>query len=401
MTKTRILSCLLAIVVLVLLAIGILVIYSTTYAVASRFFLNNQLKWVLISSIAVLIIIFVPLPVLSRLSKLALIGVLLPLAYLALAGIISMVIEKVTGRQDVHVLPFALTSHGACRWLSVGGFTIQPSEFTKPVLILFLSTYYGMRETHVVKSFREGFLLPACVVGLTLLLILLGRSLSVTLISGAVAASIMYLAGVRLRYMLTAGLLCAMLCCCSVVFMPYRMKRINNFIVKHFSHTALAEEKKETANNEQLDSAQIAIGSGGLHGLGFGQGRLKHKSIPEARTDFILAVVGEEFGFVGLFVCILLFLAFMFLCFAIAQTCRDRQSMLICLGVGVLVPMQAMLNLGVISGVLPTTGIPVPFISYGGSSLLAIMGSVALVFNVCHQNFLAQRNAIVAAGDAN
>lgn len=389
MQKTRILSISLAMTVLLLLMIGILAIYSTTYSVDSNSYLIKQGIWVAAGLVMTIIVGIMPMDYLSKWSKCIFLAVAICLLYLMLANACNEIAIRVFKLNDgvAGLIPLAQFRKGACRWIGAGPITIQPSEFAKFAIILFLSTYYGMRDIQKIESFREGFMIPGFVSFIMLALILLGRSLSNTIITGSIVFMIMFLAGVKLRYLSASFFLALILALLCILYTPYRRQRIFNYIAHNKTETIQTKEKNK-ADNFQLNRSVCAIGAGGVAGTGIGGGRLKHKSIPESRTDFIFAVVGEELGFLGMIAGIALYLAFMLLSFAIAKQCRDRRGTLICMAVGYFVPFQAMFNLGVICGLFPTTGVTAPLVSYGGSSIVSVMLCIGLVFNVCRQNHL-------------
>ncbi|MBR0458189.1 MAG: FtsW/RodA/SpoVE family cell cycle protein [Victivallales bacterium] len=389
MSKDRFYSIALAIDVLLLLMMGITAIYSTTYAVANNHFLSHQIAWVILGGAMTTLLAVIPLEFLSRVSKYILIAIGVVLAYLALANIGSLMAERFLHVKIAGAFPFAQVRNGACRWLTFAGITIQPAEFAKFALILFLSSYYGTRDSKAIASAYEGFWVPAGASAVILCLILAGRSFSNTLVTGLVVGILMYLAGVRYRWLLFV-LLCGLVFGAAVILAtPFRRQRILNYLQRDKESVELVNSGPKVDNYQQ-DRSRSAIGSGGVTGYGIAKGRLKHKSIPESRTDFIFAVIGEEAGFLGMMAGILLYLVFMLLCSLIAQQCRDRQGMLICLTIGFYLPLQAMLNLGVVSGLLPVTGVTAPLVSYGGSSILSVMFCIGLVFNICHRN--AQMN---------
>lgn len=394
MQKIRILSTLLALVVVLLLSLGVIAIYSTTYCKDGDYYLYRQLMWVLVGAVMAVVTALLPMDFLSKYSKLIFFSVLIVLAYLAFANTCCMIVYKLARVSITRYFPFFTVRNGACRWLKLGPFLCQPSEFAKFAVILFLATYYGTRDIGRVESFREGFLIPFLLVGVLLSCILLGRSLSNTLITCSVAILLMFLAGVKGRYLITAAMLCLVLGVACVMLKPYRRQRILNYISKQQVEQEVVINAKKT-NNDQLDASLCALGTGGITGQGFGNGRLKHRNIPESKTDFIGAVIGEELGFIGIASCILLYLAFMALAFGISRLARDRRSALLCMGVGFYIPFQAMLNLGVICGMLPTTGVTAPLVSYGGSSIVSVMLCIGLVFNVCRQVYNDEMKDVV------
>lgn len=379
MFKLRLHTLLLLLNVVCLLCMGTMAIYSTTYTTDDNYYLTHQLMWIGVGIIAASVVALTPMEYLSKVSKLMLMGITLFLVYLVAATYL----RKIFGA-GVR-LPLVVYAKGASRWIGYGGISVQPSEFAKFALILFLSTYYGTRDIQKIEDTKEGLVMPLLVCLVVMSMIVLGKALSNTILCGVIVFSIMFISGVKLRKLLSAIVIigfCALLC---IAAEPYRMKRITNFI----SHRQTEVEwttAPRSDDNHQLERSICAIGSGGMFGLGMGRGRLKNKAIPESKTDFIFAVIGEEYGFAGVFAGISLYMLFMVLCFLIGNQCRERRGMLICMSVGLYVAAQAGLNLAVICGLAPTTGVTAPLVSYGGSSIVSVMMCVGLVFNVSRQN---------------
>ncbi len=375
--------------VILLLLLGILAIYSTTYATSENEFLYRQLTWILLGLFSAAALSMFPQRFLSKYSKLILLLVFLPLTYLTVASLSIGILSKLTGMTGTSLaryMPMVVYSKGAARWLRLGAMTIQPSEFGKFAIILFLCTYYGMRDTMKIESLKEGFLIPLCYSAVLLVLIFLGKSMSNTIITATIVFSIMFLAGVRMKYLAFSAFLGIILVVLGISFSSYRRQRIINYIYKDQQvKTSTTGEIK--ADNHQLLRSICALGSGGLTGMGLGKGRLKNSRIPESQTDFIFAVIGEEFGFLGILFGLGLYLAFTLLAFKISRQCPNRQGALITMAVGIYILFQALYNLCVVCGLGPTTGVTAPLVSYGGSSIISVMMCVGLVLNICRSNY--------------
>lgn len=385
----RITSTLFVLAASALLLMGLTAIYSTTYAASNNSFLFKQLMWIMLGLLAGGCIALLPPETVAKYSKYVFLLVLLPLAYLSFASQSIALIHKVTGIGEKSLsafFPLVVYSKGAARWLRLGGFTLQPAEFGKFAIILVLSTYYGMRDTIKIESLREGFLIPGLAAAVLLALIFLGKSFSNTLITATTVLVIMFVAGVRLKYIIPTLLIVCMLGCCGIGFSSYRRQRIINFIYKDTNEENATTGKKK-ADNHQLKRAICAIGSGGMTGLGLGKGRLKNQYIPESNTDFIFAVIGEEFGFLGVMFGVSMYMLLMLMSFMTAMQCRDRRGVLTAIAVGFIIPFQAMYNLCVVCGIMPTTGVTAPLVSYGGSSIISMMLCIGLVLNVCRCNY--------------
>ena len=261
---------------------------------------------------------------------------------------------------------------GSFRWLQVGFVSVQPSEFAKPAVILFLADYFGRRARHVAE-FRRGFLRPMLAAGSILGLIFLGKDLSVTVITGTVVFVLAFVAGVRLRYLTllaAAGLILVLL---ALQSSPERMRRLTVY---------RAPEEAQHREGYQLWNSQLALGSGGWTGLGFTRSRMKQFYLPEAHTDFIVAIVGEELGYLAVASLILTYCLLLATTVWIAVLAADRQGLLLASGVGLSIAVHAFVNISVVSGFGPTTGVTAPFLSYGGSSMIASLLGIGLVLSV-------------------
>ena len=272
--------------------------------------------------------------------------------------------------------PFVMEIKGAVRWLRIGPVSVQPSEFAKLFLVLFLAAYYGRLRRERIREFVPGVLVPGVVAAMILGLVLYGKDLSTTVVTGGMVFSIMYMAGIRFRYValiLAAGAL--------VVFGSINSSAMRQRRIAAFKHPELYKEKE----SYQLYRSMLCLGVGGVTGRGIAKGYMK-SYLPEAHTDFIVAVFGEEFGAAGVLSLLAVYLLLCACIVLIVRQCRDRSDMLLCLGIGVLIILQALINIGVVSGCIPPTGVTAPFLSYGGSSILSLMFLAGLVLNVSWRN---------------
>ncbi len=260
--RIRIVSTLFMLVVFALLLTGLTAIYSTTYSSEADKMLYKQLVWIALGLVAGGGMALLPADQISKYSKYIFILVLLPLAYLSFAAQIIGIVHRLTGMEEVavaHFFPLVQYNKGAARWLKLGGMTIQPAEFGKFAIILILSTYYGMRDTMKIESFREGFLIPGVATAVLLALIFLGKSFSNTLITALTALVIMFVAGVRLKFIVPTILLVMVLGCCCVAFSGYRRQRIVNFLYKNKNEEVSTTGRKK-ADNHQLRRSICALG---------------------------------------------------------------------------------------------------------------------------------------------
>jgi len=362
---------------LALIGLGLPMVYSATvHSVGARLFWN-QVVWLGLGLVVAFVLTLLPMRYMIRYSfwGVVLVGVLL--LYLALASICNKLSPGA-----VHFFPLVCEIKGAIRWLriSVGSVNIQiqPSEFAKIVLIVFLASYYGTLDRDSIRKLVPGILLPGLTVGVILLLILLGKDLSTTVITGASCFAIMFFAGVRIRYLVIIMIVGMVAGYLAIRLSPERISRITSY---------KNPEAEQLGDAFQLWRSQLGMGGGGLKGRGFSKGVIK-TFLPEAHTDFIVAVIGEELGFLGVSLVFFLYLTMFTSILFIARQCRRRPEMLLCLGIGTLICMQALVNIGVVSGWCPTTGVTAPFLSYGGSSMMILLACSGLVLNVSIRNLV-------------
>lgn len=262
--------------------------------------------------------------------------------------------------------------NGSRRWLNIAGMSFQPSEVAKIASVLYLASTLSYRIQQV-ERFWKGIVPLLIVPGIMFLLILEQPNLSTAGSIVIVAVLMMLLAGAKwghLTFMGIAGF------CVGAVYAwiePYRRERLLSF------RDPFAQMSDE---GYQLAQSLIAIGSGGLFGRGLGQGRQKFSFLPYPESDFIFAIVGEDFGLFGCTVVILLFVAFAFAGMRIAVSCPDRYGCLLAAGLTAMITVQAALNIAVVIGVMPTTGLPLPFFSAGGTSISLLMASTGIILSV-------------------
>ena len=297
-----------------------------------------------------------------------------PAALLALAvvlqGLLALdVVMRAAGAEGV---PFAITVNGATRWLGVGPLRGQPSDIAKLALVLWLARLLDVRHRELGSP---DLLKPiVAVTALLAALVMAGDDLGTTMLLGVVVVVMLFLAGAPLRHVGGLGAAGLSFCVLAIVFLEgFRLRRISAFL-----------QPDAYASNEgfQLLQSRIGLASGGLWGNGPGNSRAKWGYLPEADTDFIMAVIGEELGLVGSMVVLGAFAVFMFAGIRIALRCRSRFGRLAGLGITTWIGVQALINIGVTVGTLPTKGITLPFVSYGGSSLMMCLLAVGVLVSV-------------------
>ncbi len=350
---------------------GLVMLYSTTAYMYGEQKLKQQTLWILLGMVAAILVHRVDYRKIGSYSHIILIGISIPLFYL---GTIHILSKFGIPNSTLANLPFIGKGaiKGAYRWLSIGNRTIQPSEFAKLAIIIYLAKYFGSNPRYV-ESFKYGLLKPICIVGTVIVGILIGGSLSITVITCAVVMGMFFVAGIRLRYFVILIIFLVMAFIGIVMNSPVRASRITSF---------LNPEKYKRTTGYQLYSSQLALGSGQWYGLGFNKSRMKEYYLPEAHTDFIMAIVGEELGFAAMMSVILLYLAFIASAFMIGANAVDKEGMLLGFGIGCSIGFHALINIGVVSGFFPTTGVTAPLISYGGSSMLMTWISIGVLWNI-------------------
>jgi len=296
-------------------------------------------------------------------------GLLLALAVLLQGALALDVVLRAVGAEGV---PFAITVNGATRWLGVGPLRGQPSDIAKLALVLWLARLLDVRHRQLGSP---DLLKPVlAVTGVLAMLVMAGDDLGTTMLLGVVMLTMLFLAGAPLRHVGGIAAAGAAACLLVIFFLEgFRLRRISAFL-----------QPDAYAANEgfQLLQSRIGLASGGLWGNGPGNSRAKWGYLPEADTDFIMAVIGEELGLVGSMVVLGAFAVFMFAGIRIALRCRSRFGRLAGLGITTWIGVQALINIGVTVGTLPTKGITLPFVSYGGSSLMMCLLAVGVLVSV-------------------
>ncbi len=262
---------------------------------------------------------------------------------------------------------------GAHRWIGVPGLPhFQPSELAKLALIFFLAAY-GERFQRQMARFKQGVCIPGLVMAGVLGLIFIEPDRGCTILLAAVAGVMLVIAGVRFRFIIPPALLAAAALTFSLLHDPLRLRRIMAW---------LHPEASKEGVGYQAYQAMLALGSGGLMGLGLGNGRQKLGFVPEHHTDFIFSIIGEEMGFIATLTVVLMFIGVVVCGIYIARHSSDIFGLLLATGLSFMIGIQALINMGVVTILLPNKGMGLPFISYGGSNLLLMLFAVGLLLSV-------------------
>ncbi|NLL31544.1 MAG: stage V sporulation protein E [Clostridiales bacterium] len=309
----------------------------------------------------------------------------------SVTGLISMVLmmgydyhklKKITPHLLIIAIPLLIAVfffpavNGAKRWIQLGPLSFQPSELTKYVVVLFLAMSLDLKGDGV-KKFWTGIVPYLGVSGFFAALILAEKNLSIAAIIMIVTYIMLFVAGGRLQDLV--GKVAPVLLVAVIFFIfgeSYRRARMLNF---------LNPWKDPAGDGYQLIQSFYALGAGGITGLGLGQSRQKTLYMPEPHNDFIFSIIGEELGLIGCLVIILLFILFVWKGIKVALNARDNYGTLLAVGITSIIAVQAIINIAVVTGSMPVTGVPMPFISYGGTSLVINMIAMGILLNISRQ----------------
>jgi len=357
--KKRSMHYILFISVLLLCLFGLLMIFSASYIWAEYKF-NNPYKFVInqgiffiIGVILLLIISKIPYQIYKEKSN-----------FLVFIGILLLILVLIPGIGSVR--------NGSRSWFGIGSFGIQPSEFMKIILIIFTSKYLCHNEKNM-KSFKKG-LLPILLLTFSIFgLIMLQPDFGTGTILVMSIMGLLFVGGADFSFFMKLGVLGVIGITILILMAPYRLARILSF---------LDPWKDPLGSGFQIIQSLYAIGPGGLLGFGFGNSRQKHFYLPEPQTDFIFSIISEEFGFLGVIIVTTLFLTIIISGFSIARKSKDLFGKYLAFGITFQLAFQTCLNLMVVVGLIPVTGVTLPFLSYGGSSLLISLASIGILLNI-------------------
>jgi cell division protein FtsW len=265
-----------------------------------------------------------------------------------------------------------MVRNGSRSWIGVGAFSIQPSEFTKLAMIAFLAKYLSENQKNIT-SFKRGLLPALALVFAAFGMIMLQPDLGTGTVMAGTCIAMIFVAGARISHFIGLGVLGLAGFAALILSAPYRIKRITSF---------LNPWEDPLGSGFQIIQSLYAIGPGGLFGLGLGQSRQKFFYLPEPQTDFIFAILAEELGFIGGSLVLLLFSLLLWRGVRIALGAPDLYGSFLAIGIISMVAIQVMINIGVVTGLMPVTGITLPFLSYGGSSLTLMLMAIGVLLNI-------------------
>jgi cell division protein FtsW len=355
-----------------LLALGLVMLYSSsmvmvdkhTHSEIGAHMLQMQLLWCILGFIACVTLAALDYEVLKKFALPVFVG--------------SLFLSAL-----VFVPHVGINLNGAHRWIRLPGATFQPSEIVKIALIVMLA-WYGDYSQRKMNTFKRGIIIPGVIIAAALGLIFIEPDRGTTILLAAVSGTMLMIAGVRWLHVIPPVLAGAAALVYSLTHDSMRSGRITAWLhpEAHAGGAAL-----------QAEQAKIAIGSGGLTGLGLGDGMQKHGFLPEIQSDFIFANIGEELGLVATLLVVLAFLVITICGLFIALRSRDQFGCLLAVGITSLISYQAIINIGVVTSLLPNKGLALPFISAGGSSLLAMLMGVGILLSVARQAVPAKISA--------
>ncbi len=344
------------IVTLLLVIFGTLMVFSSSVIMADiRFqspymFVSKHLIWVVIGTFALIFFSKFNYRSLQTMSK--------PL-YIAVVVLLLL------------VLFIGTSKGGAKRWLRWGPISVQPSEIAKLVTVIVLADYLDRKKSKLKKI--KGIIPPLLIAGFLCALVAVEPDLGTPIIIMATTLALLYVAGAKFKYILSVLLLAVPVVIAEILRKPYRLARVKAYLASWWDISS---------TSYQLDQSILALGSGGFIGKGLAQSQMKMLYLPKPHTDFIFPIVGEELGFIGAAVLIVLFGIFTWRGITISRHSTEFFGAILALGITFLIALQAFLNMGVASGLLPTKGLPLPFVSFGGTALLINMAEVGILLSI-------------------
>ena len=342
-------------IVVALTFLGLVVLFSASQAMYdgdTTILLRKQLIWLFLASLAGGLALLVDLEALRKY-----------VYWLGLASIILLLLVLIPG--------IGVEVNGARRWMDFGFMRLQVSEVGKLGLLFALAHYLASHRRDLDHPIK-GFLLPCGLLAIFCLLIILEPDYGTAFLCGAVGGCMLFLAGLRLKFLIPTAVSALTLFSIAVYHDPIRLKRITSF---------LDVEGNRTDSAYQLWQGILAFGAGGLEGVGLGEGRQQMSFLPEAHTDFIFAIVGEELGFIFTAGVVVLFMTLFFIGFLQLKRAPNLYQYLLVMGALLFITLQALINIGVVTGCLPTKGMSLPFISYGGSNLVFMFTLTGIILN--------------------
>lgn len=333
--------------------LGLVMLFSAGVAKDAHSLLTKQLIWISLSFVIAIYISFLNLDWLKNKTGIIFVFCLIGLILTLMPGI-------------------GVKVNGAQRWIGLGPLRIQPSEFAKIGLVLILASYCSSRQREI-KCFLSGFLIPSTFIALICGMIILQPDFGTCFLCGVVGAILMFQSGTSLKWLVPIAGLAVLAFAVLVYFDPVRIRRVTSF---------LDVEANSNDSAYQLWQGMLAFGVGGVDGVGLGMGRQQMHFLPEAHTDFIFPVIGEELGLICTLGIVLCFLVLFVLVSLRLRQAPKLYEYLLAMGSLLFITLQAIINMGVVTGSMPTKGMSLPFISYGGSNLMVTFIFLGIILNV-------------------
>lgn len=337
---------------LTLLGLVVLASASLSFSHDTHSIFNKQLLWLVIAFVAGCITFCVNLDKARKFAMLIAIGTIVLLTLVLIPG-------------------FGVRVNGAQRWLGIGFSRFQVSEFAK-ISLLFVLAHYLAANQRLIKTFIRGFLIPSIMIIIVCCLVILEPDFGTTFLCGCVGYGMLFVAGVRLRYLIPTLIGGFCLFFVAILLDPVRLRRLTSF---------LDMEANKADGAYQLWQGILAFAAGGVEGVGLGNGRQQMAFLPEAHTDFIFPIIGEELGLYFTIGVACIFLIIFIIGYMIVNRIPDLFYLSLVVGSLLCIVFQAFINIGVVTGLLPTKGISLPFISYGGSNLIVMFMLVGIILN--------------------
>lgn len=350
------------ILVILMVCLGSVMVFSASYPFAANkygeplYFIIRQAVWAAIGFTVMIVVMQFDYRVFQKLT----------IPFFAVSALLLIAVPII-----------GTTINGAKRWIYIGPLSVQPSEIMKLALVMLLALYISVNESRM-HVFRWGIMFPYAIIGGVCFITIIERHMSGTIILFLIGTLIVFIGGASVKILGAFAGIGGGIMGFVILFSSYARERVEFWI---------HPEKDPSDSGYQLLQSQYAIGSGGLLGTGLGNSRQKHLYLPESQNDFIFAVICEEFGLVGALTVICLFAALVWRGIRIASRAPDTYSALLVYGIISKVALQSIMNIAVVTGTMPVTGVSLPFFSYGGSSLIMLMFEMGMVLAVSRYSY--------------
>jgi cell division protein FtsW len=339
-----------------LLALGMVMLYSSSMADKGMHYLVMQLLWCSVGLVTCVMAAGLDYRLLKKFAW--------PILAVALILLVLVLVPHIGTKVN-----------GARRWFKYGGFRFEPSELAKIALIITIA-WYGERFQRQMHTLKKGIAYPGALIAMALALIFIEPDRGTTILMASVTGTMLLIAGVQWKFIIPPVLMALVGLAFSLLHDPMRTKRI-------FAWLHPEEHKMDIGY--QANQAMLALGAGGWTGVGLGNSRQKLGFLPEHHTDFIFSIIGEELGLVATLLVIAAFIILVACGFYIASRSPDTFGLLLGSGITALIGLQAIINIGVVTNTLPNKGLPLPFISYGGSNLLMMLTGIGLLLSIARK----------------